>query len=76
MHAARLDQSPRLQRVLATLADGQEHTTRDILKAAQVCAVNSTVAELRANGFRIVCRQEVTTDGRIWLYRLKEGAAL
>ena len=75
MHAARLAESPRLQRTLAVLADRREHTTRDILEAARVCAVNSTVAELRANGFSISCRQEVTPDGRIWLYRLEGGAA-
>ena len=50
LHAARLTQSPRLQRVADLLADGREHTTMEIVQAAQVCAVNSIVAELRANG--------------------------
>ena len=75
MHAARLAESPRLQRTLAVLADGREHTTRDILTAARVCAVNSIVAELRANGHHITCRQQVTDDGRVWLYRLEGGPA-
>jgi len=57
MHAARLEASARLQRVLALLEDGQWHSTLDIVMAAQVCAVNSCVAELRANGFRVDCRR-------------------
>ena len=71
MHAATLGHSPRLRRVLAVLCDGQEHSTRDLVIEAEVCAVNSTIAELRANGFQVSCR--VVTDGhgeRRWLYRL------
>lgn len=71
MHAARLMHSPRLLRVLAVLADGREHTTRDIIREAQVCAVNSCIAELRANGAGIVCRVETDSAGqRRFLYRL------
>lgn len=55
MHSAKLDASPRLRRVLDVLGDGQEHTTYEILHQAQVCAVNSIVAELRCNGYDIVC---------------------
>ena len=59
MHAARLDRSPRLQRVHALLSDGVERSTLDI-------------AELRKNGAWIECRQIVTpADGsRIFLYRM------
>jgi len=39
--------SPRLQRVLAVLADGQEHSTRDIVRAANVVAVDTAIRELR-----------------------------
>ena len=70
MNAAHLDRSPRLQRVLEFLSDMQEHTTRDIVIGAQVCAVNSCVAELRANGFRIECRQDMVEGRRYWHYRL------
>ena len=70
MHAARLDRSARLQRVLAVLEDGREHTTRDLVVAARVCAVNSCIAELRANGHAIACRQAPGDEGRVWLYRL------
>jgi len=67
MHAARLDRSPRLQRVLALLSDGREYSTLDIVMGAGVCAVNSCIAELRENGFLIACRQ---ADRNRFLYRL------
>ena len=57
MHAARLEHSPRLQRVLQLLGDGRWYSTLDIVIGAGVCAVNSCVAELRANGFDIACRR-------------------
>ena len=70
MHAARIEHSPRLKRVAALLADGEEHSTLDIVREARVCAVNSIIAELRANGFRISCRQVHRDGARVWLYRL------
>jgi hypothetical protein len=57
MHAARIDQSPRLQRVAELLSDGRWYSTLDIVVGAGVCAVNSCVAELRANGLAIECRR-------------------
>ncbi len=65
MHAATLGSSERLQRVDALLADGRPHTTQEIIIAAQVCAVNSIVSELRANGRRITCRR----IGSRWVYQ-------
>lgn len=71
MHAANLSSSARLRRVLRVLCDGREHSTLDLIAEAQVCAVNSIVAELRANHVAIECRQVVDTSGeRRWLYRL------
>lgn len=67
MHAARLEASPRLQRVLDVLMTGRDLTTLDIVVEAGVCAVNSCVAELRANGYDIRCWRE----GGVWLYRLE-----
>jgi hypothetical protein len=67
--AARLETSPRLQRVAALLSDGREYSTLDIVIGASVCAVNSCIAELRANGFRIACRRV----GDVWYYRMEEG---
>lgn len=70
MHAASLDRSPRLQRVHDLLKDGAERSTMDIMLNAQVCAVNSIVAELRANGAEIECRRGDSGGEPIWLYRL------
>ena len=71
MHAARLANSPRLQRVHALLADGAEHSTMDIVAEARVCAVNSIVAELRVQGAEIACRQIRSHRGdRVWLYSM------
>ena len=76
MHAARLDSSPRLQRVHALLADGTERSTLEIVRAARVCAVNSCIAELRANGFQIECRRgRAAASGEpLWLYRMPRPA--
>lgn len=71
MHCASLQRSPRLQRVLDLLLDGRERSTLEILSGAQVCAVNSCIAELRENGFLIHCDRDLGTAGeRVWLYRL------
>jgi len=53
---AKVESSPRLQRALDLLQDGQWHSTRDIVRAADVCAVNSIITELRCNGYDIVTR--------------------
>ena len=70
MHAASIARSPRLRRVADFLAGGAEHSTLEIVTGARVCAVNSCIAELRANGYNISCRQITGPDGRIWLYRM------
>ena len=72
MHAARARTSDRLRRVLEFLEDGRERSTLDIAAGAGVCAVNSCVAELRANGYRIECRQiyDRSRRRRLWLYRM------
>lgn len=66
MKSAKLNSSQRLQRVLKVLSDGQEHSTLDIIGQARVCAVNSIISELRANGVGIVCRRM----GDRWLYKI------
>ena len=75
MHAATLKRSPRLQRVQALLANGRWYSTREIMTQAHVCAVNSCVSELRANGCEIECRQAVVFSQRLFYYHLvtKEG---
>jgi hypothetical protein len=72
IHAAKLGNSPRLQRVLAVLLDGQPHTTRDLIREAEVCAVNSIADELRANGIGIDCTAAPGERG-VYEYRLAAG---
>ena len=73
MNAANLMTSARLQRVYYALNDGLEHSTRDLIWQADVCAISAIIEELRANGCQIECRQQTTDTGRIWLYRMTQG---
>ena len=76
MHYATIARSPRLQRVLEALSDGVEHSTLDIVREAEVCAVNSCIAELRANGADIGCRQIRNSGGqRLWMYKLNRACS-
>ena len=68
MHYARLENSPRLQRLLAVLRQGGWYSTRDLVKQAEVMAINSAADELRANGFEITCERR----GKYWYYRLQQ----
>ena len=70
MNAARLDKSKRLQRVFLLLQDRAWHTTRDIIENAYVCAVNSCIAELRANGLGVDCERRGVG---VYRYRLASG---
>jgi hypothetical protein len=56
IHYAKIEQSDRLKRVFMLLADEQWHGTRAIMRLADVCAVNTVIAELRGNGFCIDTR--------------------
>lgn len=68
MNYARLDKSERLQRVLSLLKNGGEYSTMDIITKASVCAVNSIIAEIRANGYAVECHRR----GYVWYYKLHE----
>ena len=61
IRAARLENSKRLQSVFWLLADGREHSTRDVIRACDRCAINSIMDELRDdehtdNGLTIDCK--------------------
>lgn len=75
MNHARLIKSARLKRVHKLLSDGKWHSTWEIIQRAKVAAVNSCVAELRANG--AVIETEVRIDGpeleRRWFYKMTKG---
>lgn len=72
MHAARIEDSPRLQKVLEFLRRKGGATTLEIIKGCEVCAVNSIIAELRANGFNIIC-SAVPKQRGVYRYELIEG---
>jgi len=65
IHAASME-SPRCQRVFTFLSDLCEHSTREIIRKANVCAVNSVVDEIREHGYDIRCRRVAD----VWLYRM------
>lgn len=72
MHAAPLT-SPRLQRVLAVLADGRPHTTRQIVRRGRVMAVNACIAELRQHGATILCEPRVVNGARRFFYTMTKA---
>jgi len=76
-HYAKLDKSPRLQRLLAFLQKGGEHSTRDIIINTGVVAVSSAASELRENGYNVGCRYDgMTEDGnRVYVYWLEDRVA-
>jgi hypothetical protein len=67
MNYANIEKSVRLQKVIKVLKDKNWHSTMDIIKRAEVCAVNSIITELRLNGFDIKCKR----DANKWLYQLQ-----
>jgi len=69
MNAANIESSDRLNRVLDLLSQGEEFTTLDIIKQANVCAVNSIISELRQNGFDIDCQRRADK----WFYKLEKA---
>lgn len=68
MHSASVEKSHRLQRVLKVLSDTKPHTTREIIRKASVCAVNSIISELRDNGYKIECQRM----GSKWFYWMEK----
>ncbi len=72
MHAANLDKSERLQRFIEALKTGPK-TTRELIEATGLCAINSIAAELRQNGIKVDCTYKGTTENgaRIYQYELR-----
>lgn len=68
MNHANLESSDRLARVLDLLKTGKEFTTLEIIKIANVCAVNSIISELRENGCKISCERRSSN----WYYKLEK----
>lgn len=72
MHAAKIEDSPRLQKVRDFLRRVGSATTFEIVLGCQVCAVNSIIAELRENGFKIKC-EAVKGQKGVYRYILDEA---
>lgn len=74
MRYGRLATSARLMRALRALqrADGAL-STLELARRARVCAVNSVVAELRANGAEITCRIDTSSGKKRWMYTLTKS---
>lgn len=73
MKHAKLETSERLQRALRVLQAAKGWvSTRTLIRQAQICAVNSVIAELRENGAVIETRATTCskTGRRLWQYRL------
>lgn len=71
MHHGKIATSKRLQNTLAILKLGPA-TTREIREYTDSCAVNSDIAALRENGFKIECTPQGKTPdgGRVYIYTL------
>ena len=69
IHNAKLLKSDRLKRVFNILMDGNQHTTRDLIRKARVCAVNQIISELRANAIGINCERRQNK----WFYWLEKN---
>jgi hypothetical protein len=68
---AKLESSPRLQRLLALLKAAGKHgaTTREISLGAEIFAASTAVKELRMNGFTIRRIHERTTERKANIHR-------
>lgn len=79
MHAAKVEKSPRLQRILAFLRQRGERGATTLEIAIECTVVNTAtyVSELRQNGFTIERTHERTTPGgaAVHRYRLVENIA-
>lgn len=69
MHYAKIGKSDRLIRVFNFLQmyNNKWFSTMEIINFCKVCAVNSIISELRANGIEI----ETKRVGRIFYYKIK-----
>jgi hypothetical protein len=66
--------SPRLQRVLAVLADGRPHTTLEIVRRAHVVAADTAIRELRGAPNNLPIQR--SQKGYIHTYQLAPVARL
>lgn len=75
INAAKLENSPRLQRLLSFLQERGDvwATSRTIRRATNVEAVHTAIAELRANGAVIRCERRQVGGKNRPVYRLDKS---
>lgn len=66
MHAAKLDRSKRLQRIMKVLSDHKPHSSMELIRRAKTVAIGTDISEIRRNKRNVKCKRE----GKIWFYRL------
>jgi len=66
MHAATLQKSDRLQRVLQVLMAIDKPSSLQIQEIGRTCAPGTCISELRANGYLIASERK----GGVWSYQL------
>lgn len=69
--AANFETSPRLQRFWRLLKDGQWHSTREIAIKCEIYHAGTAAAEMRKNGFDVVCVCLGKTKQKRMLYKYK-----
>lgn len=72
MKCAKIDKSPRLQRIVKFLSDNKPHTTMAIQIACRVVSVATCISELKKNGLNITTTYKNTNiDGaKVYDYQL------
>ena len=80
IHAARLDHSPALQKIVALLSDYEYHTSYEIFEKCHTICPSTRIQELKApiNGIEIEsdCRGVNENSAHVWRYRLKRKEAV
>lgn len=72
-HAAKVDKSPRLQRLVEYLKEAGRHgaTSWELMIGCDLVAVSTCISELRWQGYQIETRYEGEHEGRkVYRYRL------
>ena len=78
MHAASVERSQRLKRVLEFLESRGERgaTSLELANEARTVAPGTCISELRHQGYSIRCEQVKLGDKRVWRYWLTKGPML
>lgn len=72
-HAAKADRSPRLQKLLSILKDGNIYSTARLHSATGSMAVHTDIHELRCNGYKITRHYIGRVNNRsVYGYKLEE----